>query len=69
MANIARRSLNKVTYAPIRPSAEDERSGVIANRRRALDKIVFANALHTTAAEIETVKATLVPCDAFYDSP
>lgn len=61
MADIARRSLHKVTYAPIRPSPEDEATGAIAKRQRGLEKVVFANALHTSTAEIEAVKGTLHP--------
>lgn len=57
--DIARRSLNKVTYAPIRPSEEDEKSGQVAQRRRGLEKVVFANSLHTSPAEIEAVKNSL----------
>jgi hypothetical protein len=56
--------LHKVTYAPIRPSPQDEANGAAgatAQRRRGLEKAVFANALHTSTAEIEAVKATLNP--------
>jgi hypothetical protein len=59
MADVARRSLHKVTYAPIRPSAEDERSGAIERRRRGLEKIAFANALRASAAEIAATQRTL----------
>jgi hypothetical protein len=59
MANLLRRSLSKVTYAPIKPSPEDERSGAILKRQRGLDKVVYANALQARADEIEAVKASL----------
>jgi len=59
MVDISRRSLNKFTYAPIRPSSEDERAGTIAKRRRGLEKVVYAGALKTRADEIEAVKATV----------
>ncbi len=57
--DIARRSLTKVTYAPIRPSAADEQSGRVAQRRRGLEKVVFANALHTSPAECDAAKNSL----------
>jgi hypothetical protein len=59
MADIARRSLSKVTYAPIRPSADDERSGAVEKRRRGLDKIAFASALRASADEIAAIKRDL----------
>ncbi|GIH08304.1 hypothetical protein Rhe02_63710 [Rhizocola hellebori] len=61
MATGYRRSINKVTYAPIRPSAADEESGAVGRRMRGLEKVVFTNALHTSQAEIDAVKATLNP--------
>lgn len=59
MKDIARRSINKVTYAPIQPSTEDVRSGAVLQRQRGLDKIVYANSLRATAAEIQAVKDSL----------
>jgi hypothetical protein len=59
MADIARRSLPKVTYAPVRPSAEDEQSGALEKRRRGLDKIAFASALRPSAGEIAAAKRML----------
>jgi hypothetical protein len=59
MADIVRRSLDKVTYAPIKPSPEDERSGAILMRRRALDKVVYAGALQARPDEIEGAKASV----------
>jgi hypothetical protein len=61
VSEIARRSLSKVTYAPIRPNKEDERSGAVLKRQRGLDKIVFANALAATEAEIDAAKAKVDP--------
>ncbi|HZN17941.1 MAG TPA: hypothetical protein VFB84_07090 [Micromonosporaceae bacterium] len=61
MATGYRRSLNKVTYAPIRPSAADETSGAMGRRKRGLEKVVYANALHTSPSEIDAVKATVSP--------
>ncbi len=61
MATGYRRSLNKVTYAPIRPSAADEASGAVGRRKRGLEKVVFANALHTSPSEIDAVKAMVNP--------
>lgn len=57
MADIVRRSVNKVTYAPITPSPADIRSGVILKSRRALDKVVFAYALLARPDEIASIKA------------
>jgi hypothetical protein len=59
MADIARRSLNKFTYAPVRPSDEDRRAGTILKTRRGLDKIAFASALRLTSEECSAVKADL----------
>jgi hypothetical protein len=59
MADIARRSLNKFTYAPVRPSDEDRRAGTILKTRRGLDKIAFASALRLTSEELQAVKAEL----------
>jgi hypothetical protein len=56
-----RRILDKVTYAPIRPSSKDEETGATSKRRRGFDKLVFAGALHAPASEIEAVKAMLDP--------
>jgi hypothetical protein len=61
MATGYRRSLNKVTYAPIRPSAADEASGAVGRRKRGLEKVVYANALHTSVSEIDAVKVTVNP--------
>lgn len=57
MSDIARRSLNKFTYAPIRPSQEDERTGAVAKRRRGLDKVVYTGALKARPEEITAAKA------------
>ena len=59
MADVARRSLTKITYAPIRPSAEDERSGAMGKRLRGLDKIAFASALRASVEEVEAAKRGL----------
>lgn len=57
MARVPGRFVNKVTYAPIRPSPEDVASGRIEARRRGLEKVMFANALRATPAEVEASKA------------
>lgn len=59
MADIIRRSVNKVTYAPIIPTAEDQKSNSSLKSRRALDKVVFAYALQARLDEIAAVKPLL----------
>jgi hypothetical protein len=55
MVDIARRSLDKFTYAPIRPSPEDEDSGAVIMRVRGLDKVAFASALQARADEVVAI--------------
>jgi hypothetical protein len=57
MSDIARRSISKVTYAPIRPDDSDRDSGAVAKRQRAIEKIAFAAALRVTPQELEALKA------------
>jgi hypothetical protein len=59
MADIARRTLTKVTYAPVRPSVEDEQSGAVEKRRRGLEKIAYATALRASPDEIAAAKRGL----------
>src|SRR3982751_6031226 len=56
MADVSRRSLNKFTYAPIKPTAEDERSGAVERRRRGLEKVAFVNALRIRPDELEALR-------------
>jgi hypothetical protein len=57
MADIARRSLDKFTYAPIRPSPADERSGAVERRVRGLDKVAFASALQARPDEAAAISS------------
>jgi hypothetical protein len=57
MADIARRSLDKFTYAPVRPSAADEESGAVVKRIRGLDKMAFASALQARPDEVASIGA------------
>ena len=61
MAEFARRSLTKVTYAPIRPSEEDQRSGVMERRQRGLEKAGFAGALRVQAREVDGARRMIQP--------
>jgi len=57
MADIARRSLDKFTYAPIRPSSSDEQSGAVNKRVRGLDKMAFATALQARPDEVAAMSS------------
>src|SRR3954447_2514205 len=57
MADIARRSLDKFTYAPIRPSPADQDSGAVNRRVRGLDKMAFASALQARQDEAAAISS------------
>src|SRR5215472_8142597 len=57
MVDIARRSLDKFTYAPIRPSSADDESGAAAMRVRGLDKVAFASALQARPDEVAAISS------------
>ena len=59
MADNARRSLYKVTYAPIKPSEEDRRSGIMERRMRGLEKVTFVASLRATKADIEAARRVI----------
>ena len=55
VTEVARRSLDKFTYAPVRPTPADEASGSIEMRVRGLDKIAFASALQVRPDEVAAI--------------
>jgi hypothetical protein len=57
MADIPRRSLDKFTYAPIRPSPDDEESGAVDMRVRGLDKVALASALQVRPNEVAAISS------------
>ena len=57
MADVIRRSIEKVTYAPVHPSPQDESSGAVLMRRRGLEKVAYAAALRAQPSEVAAIKA------------
>jgi hypothetical protein len=57
VADVARRSLDKFTYAPIRPSRADEKAGTVDMRVRGLDKVAFASALQARPDEVAAISS------------
>jgi hypothetical protein len=53
----SRRSLNKVTYAPVRPDDADVESGAILKRKRTLETAAMVRALHVSERETAELKA------------
>src|SRR4051794_26621235 len=57
MADIARRSLDKFTYAPIRPSPADQDSRAVNRRVRGLDQVASASALQARQDEAAAISS------------